>query len=339
MAKRFVAWAMPGLIFTVTFAFSACSGTEPSGAGPANCAPTSSGNGGSGGTAVTTTSTGTTGSGGSDGGVGTGGGEVEIPIGGTPGTGNPDNTFDHANDPGESGQKDPLEINKERAEEGPPEIRTRLHGCTKLTYSALGHFLSSHGVDINPAVPPGNQVCGGMGSAPCCLDGLKNGGETGVDCGGGTCIGCGLVTQGCSANFDCQSSNCKGGMCQPASAGVLYKSGGDALGVAKFERREGESYFHTTSGAAKLFDIFMQAAPEIIANVQTAPACVIDGAGKPMFEMDGSCVRDSVSCLMGRPATDDDVLLCTQIAQKAGDKDIKQRLAVATILSAAHTCE
>jgi hypothetical protein len=296
--------------------------------------------GGSGGAATTTTSTSTgVGTGGKDGGPGTGGSE-EAPPGGVPTTGNPDNTFDHANDPGESGQKDPLEINKERAEEGPPEIRTRLHGCTKLSYSALGHFLSSHGVDINPAVPPGNEVCGGMGSAPCCLDGLKNGGETGVDCGGGTCIGCGLVMDACSVNFDCQSSNCKGGVCQPASAGVLYKTGGDALGVAKFERREGESHFHTTSGAAKLFDIFMQAAPEIIANIETAPACVVDGVGKPMFDpMDGSCVRDSVTCLMGRPATDDDLLLCNQIAQKAGDKIIKQRLAVATILSAAHTCE
>jgi hypothetical protein len=241
MAKRFFSWLVPGAIFSVSFAFSACSGSEPAGSGPGNCAAGGNNAGGAAGTTGVTTTTTATGTGGTDkdGGTGTGGGTViEPPPGGVPTTGNPDNTFDHANDPGESGQKDPLEINTERAEEGPPEIRTRLHGCTKLTYSSLGRFLSSHGVNINPAVPPGNEVCGGMGSAPCCLDGLKNGGEKGVDCGGGTCIGCGLVADACSVNFDCQSSNCKGGICQPASAGVLYKTGGDALGVAKFERRE-----------------------------------------------------------------------------------------------------
>ena len=56
MAKRFVAWAMPGLIFTVTFAFSACSGTEPSGAGNVNCAP-AGGSGGNGGGVDTTGAT------------------------------------------------------------------------------------------------------------------------------------------------------------------------------------------------------------------------------------------------------------------------------------------
>src|SRR6185295_14027938 len=60
----------------------------------------------------------------------------------------PDNTFDHFNDPGASGSKDPFEILKQRAEEGPPEVRTRLHSCTKVAYASLGTFLTSRGVNL-----------------------------------------------------------------------------------------------------------------------------------------------------------------------------------------------
>jgi hypothetical protein len=201
------------------------------------------------------------------------------------GTGNPDNTFDHMNDPGSSGKKDPFEILKERAEEGPPEIRSRLHGCTKLRYDALGAFLSSRGVNLAATAPNGS----------------------------------------------------------PKTAGQLYAEGRDALGVAKFEAREAEAYFHTTSGATKLFDIFIQASPEIIANIQDAEACKLGGVGFPMFDAEGACVREALTCVMGRPATSDDLILCSQLAQdhdgSEADTNRKRQLAVAAFLSAAHTCE
>jgi hypothetical protein len=201
------------------------------------------------------------------------------------GTGNPDNTFDHMNDPGSSGKKDPFEILKERAEEGPPEIRSRLHGCTKLRYDALGTFLSSRGVNLGATAPNGS----------------------------------------------------------PKTAGQLYAEGRDALGVAKFEAREAEAYFHTTSGATKLFDIFIQASPEVIANIQDAEDCKLGGVGFPMFDSEGACVRESLSCVMGRPATSDDLILCSQLAQdhdgSEADMNRKRQLAVAAFLSAAHTCE
>lgn len=51
-------------------------------------------------------------------------------------------------------------------------------------------------------------VCsGGICQAPSCSDGLKNGSETDVDCGGGTCGGCGL-NQVCISGTDCSSSVC-----------------------------------------------------------------------------------------------------------------------------------
>lgn len=284
MARSFLHWAMPGLVFSAAFGISAaCGGSDDGDAAHCDTAgATTGGLGGAGGGDAT-------GTGGEppDGGTATGTGGNEPLPGGTQTTGDEDNTFDHFNDPGESGQKDPFEILKERAEEGPPEIRTRLHSCSKIPYAALGAFLSSRGVNLDATAPNG----------------------------------------------------------QPPTAGQLYKTGGDALGVARYDAREGETYFHTTAGATKLFDIFVQAAPEIIAGVQSAPACQLNGAGRPMFSTDdGSCVYESLSCIMGRPATEDDMILCNLMlaqaeAGNAADLARKQRITVAAFLSAAHSCE
>lgn len=279
--STFVRRVMPGLVFSTAFAISAACGADDD---PAACPPVAAASGAGGGGGMMTTTTGTGGDP-ADGGATTGaGGSVEAPPGGGPTTGNEDNTFDHFNDPGESGQKDPFEILKERAAEGPPEVRTRLHSCSKISYSALGEFLTSRGVNLALTAPVG----------------------------------------------------------QPLTAGQLYNAGGDAMGVARYAARESETYFHTTAGATKLFDIFIQAAPEIIAGVQSAPACQLNGTGRPMFDtVDGSCVYESLSCIMGRPATEDDMVLCNvMIAQAApGDLDRKRQITVAAFLSAAHSCE
>lgn len=279
---RFISWAMPGIVFSVAFAFSACGDAASNSS--QNCVPTgasaTTGAGGSGQAA----SSGAGGTSTSSGGGATDGGIVEEAPGGSQTNG--EQSFDHTNDPGESGQKDPFEILKERAEEGPPQIRTRLHSCGKIPYSALGAFLSSRGVNLQSI--------------------------------------------------------------QPKSAGLLYQTGGDALGVAKFDAREGERLFHTTAGATKLFDIFVQSASEIIQNISDpakAPACVLNGTSQPMFDpSDGSCVRESLSCIMGRPATEDDLILCDLMIAQANPNDMadlnrKRVIAVAAFLSAAHTCE
>jgi hypothetical protein len=198
------------------------------------------------------------------------------------------NNFHHPEDPASAGQKNPFEILKERAEEGPPEVRTRLHSCSRIPYTAIGAFLASRGVDL-AAVAPANQ---------------------------------------------------------PPTAGQLYAAAGDSLGAARYDVRQGEASFYTVAAATKLFDIFVQAAPEIIANIESAPACQLSaGVGKPMFdEVTGKCVYNSVSCIMGRPATDDDMELCNLMIAQAdpnspADLANKQRITVAAFLSAAHTCE
>jgi len=261
-------------------ALAAC-GDDPTSVGTSgDCPGTTAGVGGAGGsgdggaasttTSSTTTSTGSTTT---STGAGTDSGE----------SGN--NPFDHMNDPGVSGQKDPFEILKERADEGPPEIRTRLHGCTKLRYAALGDLLSSRGVNLAATAPNG----------------------------------------------------------QPKTAGQLYAEGKDALGIAKFDARESETFFHTTSGAAKLFDIFVQASPEIIANIQNAAACKVNDVGAPMFNPDDTCNEQALACVMGRPPKDQDLVLCNlMVGQNDGtpaDKDRKKQVAVAAFLSASHTCE
>jgi len=171
----------------------------------------------------------------------------------------------------------------------PLDIASRMHGCQKVGYSAIGTFLTGHGVNLA----------------------LTN----------------------------------KSPM--PPSAGQLYAGATGAFGVPEPDSRTREPSFMTTSGATKMFDIFMQAALEIIPNISNptlAPDCTVNGANSPMFDSDGSCDANSVSCLIGRPATPDDLILCNLILAKAdptnpADVATKQQIAVATMLSAAHTCE
>ena len=48
-----------------------------------------------------------------------------------------------------------------------------------------------------------------------CIDAVKNGAETDVDCGGPSCMACGDGKL-CAANTDCLSNNCLMGICQPS---------------------------------------------------------------------------------------------------------------------------
>jgi hypothetical protein len=76
------------------------------------------------------------------------------------------------------------------------------------------------GAPMHPALPlgtpctqAGGTACDGNGLcvAPSCSDGVKNGTETAVDCGG-TCLPCAL-TQACLVNADCASAACAGNVC------------------------------------------------------------------------------------------------------------------------------
>lgn len=187
------------------------------------------------------------------------------------------NTFDHMGGLGED-YVDPFEVLKQREEEGPPEIRARLHSCQKTQVRALRNTLLAFGVDL---AATGN----------------------------------------------------------PDPAGELLDKGADALGAANYASRTGEARTWTNSGATKLQDIFVMAAPEIIANMPNVEHCQIDGQGIEMFDENDSCNPDAVSCLIGKPATEEHVAICNQAVMTGSDIDKSKEIAVASLLAGAHTCD
>ena len=68
-----------------------------------------------------------------------------------------------------------------------------------------------------------SEYCSG-GACLSCSDGLHDGDETDVDCGGAHCPPCGLG-KGCGVAGDCTVSSCVGGMCLGASCGNAVKDG------------------------------------------------------------------------------------------------------------------
>jgi hypothetical protein len=63
------------------------------------------------------------------------------------------------------------------------------------------------------------SVLGGctVQGAPTCTDGIRNGNETDVDCGGGTCRPCDL-DRVCRVAADCTTLNCASGVCAAATS-------------------------------------------------------------------------------------------------------------------------
>ncbi len=61
---------------------------------------------------------------------------------------------------------------------------------------------------------------------PACGDGVRNGLETGVDCGGGQCASCGNG-QGCAANSDCQTGLCIDALCRPPTCTDGVRNGSE----------------------------------------------------------------------------------------------------------------
>jgi hypothetical protein len=123
------------------------------------------------------------------------------------------------------------------------------------------------------------------------------------------------------------------------SAGQIYQTSDQALGVANYAARQRENLELTTAAASKLFDIFVQAAPEIIANMPNRPECQVGGVGAQLFNAQNQCEADGITCLIGVPATASHIELCNLTVSKASDVETGKKMAVAALLAAAHTCE
>lgn len=123
------------------------------------------------------------------------------------------------------------------------------------------------------------------------------------------------------------------------TAGRLWRSGDQALGAAQYGARVPESLELTTASASRLFDIFVQAAPEIIASMPERTECAVGGATTRMFGEAGHCTADGVACLTGMPATSAHLEMCNEIVARASSPEVGRVLAVAALAAAAHTCE
>jgi hypothetical protein len=130
------------------------------------------------------------------------------------------------------------------------------------------------------------------------------------------------------------------------SAGELYTSGANPMGAPSYASRVRENLSPSTAGMSRLFDIFSSASTEIIAGFANVEACKVAGVSPPLFDNGGAaCNAEAFKCLMGLPASAAQLDICNKTIagakNAAGNPDqaIGQRLAVAVMLSAAHTCE
>ena len=123
------------------------------------------------------------------------------------------------------------------------------------------------------------------------------------------------------------------------SAGDIYNGAGQTLGAPNYGARLRENLDLTTASASKLFDIFAQAAPEIIANMPNLPQCQVGGVGARLFNDYDQCLADGVSCLIGVQATASHMEICNQTVANASDPERGKVMAVALLAAAAHTCE
>jgi Bacterial Ig-like domain/Lamin Tail Domain len=98
--------------------------------------------------------------------------------------------------------------------------------CTSeiCTAGVPSHPNKSFGTACNQS---GGALCNGAGAcvAPSCSDGLHNGSETDIDCGG-SCMSC-PVNAGCLIAADCQSGVCTGNICVATSCSDGIKNGSE----------------------------------------------------------------------------------------------------------------
>jgi hypothetical protein len=113
-------------------------------------------------------------------------------------------------------------------------------GTCTLTACNPGHYdcdgNPSNGCEATPCVNGSHcatsadctsGVCvGGFCATPVCSDGVQNGVETAVDCGGGSCPPC-AVGLTCNVGSDCTTGVCTGGVCQAAACNDGVKNGAE----------------------------------------------------------------------------------------------------------------
>lgn len=107
-----------------------------------------------------------------------------------------------------------------------------------------------------------------------------------------------------------------------------------ALGGPNYGGRVPEASFASTSALTKMFDIFVIGA-DSVTNANWAPeAC----PGTKLLE-GGKFTKDALTCLMGKPARQEHLDIANDALAKAKTPEEGAKIAVAAIMSAAHTCD
>jgi hypothetical protein len=125
----------------------------------------------------------------------------------------------------------------------------------------------------------------------------------------------------------------------PTSAGALYRTGASALGAASYAARQPHRTTHTTAETQRLFDVFFAASSEIIASLPASQRCKRDGAPTPLFDAQGKCQAEGLSCLLGLPAKGQHVELCNTLVGQASTPELGRRIAIASLAASHMYCE
>ena len=114
-------------------------------------------------------------------------------------------------------------------------------------------------LETNDPCDEGNDcesgVCDVVCQSPTCNDGVENGTERAVDCGGGCLTGCGTGTA-CEVNTDCESGHCKDELCTPVACP-------DEPGVAEMVALPGGFCIDSTPVTRKQYAAWLSTLPSV----------------------------------------------------------------------------
>jgi hypothetical protein len=114
---------------------------------------------------------------------------------------------------------------------------------------------------------------------------------------------------------------------------AIFNASGPALGAANYPGRVPEAPFASTSAMAKMFDIYTMGSYAVVGANWNPTAC----PGTKVLGADGKFTKDGISCLIGKPATDEYVAIANDAIAKNPTDGAK--IAISAMLSAAHTCQ
>jgi hypothetical protein len=133
-------------------------------------------------------------------------------------------------------------------------------------------------------------------------------------------------------------ANGGGNQDQPTAAQAAYAAARSSFGVADYANRNAEATQVGTAQLAKMGDLFIEAAPEILEKFATAPRC----GGVSLLDGQSHFTREALSCIGGEVASDDQVTLAGQLIDRAVAQGMTQQgaqeLVIAGYLSAQFTC-